>query len=196
MCLRNLFKKNPTEVNSEIKYLIVGLGNPGEEYENTRHNAGFKVVDLLGDRHNARHWKSEGGAFTSAVEIDGVRVLVAKPQTFMNISGNAVANLLKLHKLTIKNVLIIHDELDIEADDVRFKMGGGHAGHNGLRSIHDKLQTNNYARVRVGIGRPPGRMQAADYVLAQMRPNVAEELEVSVAQAADMVEELVVKGLR
>lgn len=182
--------------DAEKLFLIVGLGNPGEDYELTRHNAGFMVVDELARRHGAKYWKSEGGAMTADTTVCGVKILLAKPLTFMNLSGSSVANLLKSRALTHADFVVIHDELDLAPDDVRIKQGGGHAGHNGLRSLHEKLGTDDYRRVRIGVGRPPGRMQAADYVLAKMRTQseAYEQLEVSVQRAADMVEELVTQS--
>lgn len=178
-----------------MTYLIAGLGNPGEEYALTRHNAGFMVVDELARRHNARYWKSEGGALTSEVSFGEHDIILVKPQTFMNLSGSALANVAKTHGVESDTVIVVHDELDIDAGTVRLKFDGGHAGHNGLRSIHEKLQTSAYARVRVGIGRPPGRMKAADYVLAALRKEAAEDLAVAVQTAADACEEIVCTSL-
>lgn len=173
------------------KFLIVGLGNPGEEYELTRHNAGFMVIEELARRHGANYWKSEAGAMTAHTQIAGREVILARPLTFMNLSGASVSKLLKAYDLGMADFLVIHDELDLPFDEVRVKQGGGHAGHNGLRSLHEKLASDNYLRIRVGIGRPPGKMPAADYVLAKMRSNseALEQLGVSVAQAADLVEQ-------
>lgn len=175
------------------KFLIVGLGNPGEEYELTRHNAGFMVIEELAKRHGANYWKSEAGAMTARTQIAGREVILARPLTFMNLSGSSVSKLLKAYDLGMADFLVIHDELDLPFDEVRVKQGGGHAGHNGLRSLHEKLASDNYLRIRVGIGRPPGKMPAADYVLAKMRPNseALEQLGVSVAQAADLIEQQV-----
>lgn len=174
-------------------FLIVGLGNPGPDYMSTRHNAGWMVVEELAARHGANYWKSEAGAMTAKTSISDVEVVLARPLTFMNLSGSSVKKLLEHYKLSRSDFVVVHDELDLPVDEVRLKQGGGHAGHNGLRSLHEKLGSDDYTRVRVGIGRPPGRMAAADYVLAPMRENseAYEQLKVSVAQAADRVEELI-----
>lgn len=169
--------------------MIVGLGNPGPEYENTRHNAGFIAVDSLAKRLGGNYWKSECGAVTCAVK-DGVgesrrEMMLVKPMNFMNTSGNAVANLAKQYAIKPEDIIIIHDELDLDEGVVRLKFDGGHGGHNGQRSIIEKLGTTGYCRVRAGIGRPPGRMPAADYVLAQLRKDALEELKTTAEVCAD-----------
>ena len=171
-------------------FLIVGLGNPGSEYEATRHNVGFMTIDELGARHGASYWKNEAGALTTRVTVGDVPVLLVKPQTFMNLSGVSVARLAREYEVDAASIVVVHDELDLETGDVRTKDSGGHAGHNGLRSIHAKLDTDGYRRVRIGIGRPPGRMDAADYVLQPLRSATLEELRISAAEAASLVESL------
>ena len=146
-------------------YIIAGLGNPGEEYEHTRHNAGFDTVDLIAEELSARYWKTECGALTAHTTYRGEDVILAKPQGFMNTSGGPVKRLCETYKVQPDHLIVIHDELDIDPGTIRVKFGGGHAGHNGLRSICDKLMTREWFRVRCGIGRPPGRMKVADYVL-------------------------------
>lgn len=187
-----------------MDYLVVGLGNPGSEYDNTRHNVGFQTIDVLGERYRATYWKHEAGSLTSKVTIsasgaqgtgESAEVLLVKPLTFMNNSGTAVARLAKDHQVDPARIIVIHDELDLPEGVVRCKLDGGHAGHNGLRSITTKLQSSAYLRVRVGIGRPPGRMKAADYVLAPLRAQALESLLVSAQQAADVAESLVNQGL-
>lgn len=176
-------------------FLIVGLGNPGDEYTETRHNAGFMAIDALAERHGARYWKSQGSAVAAETRIGGTEVVLAKPQTFMNLSGNAVAHLLSGYGLKVSDLIIIHDELDLGPGVVRCKLGGGHAGHNGLRSIHQKVGTDEYVRVRIGVGRPPGRMAAADYVLQALRKEGLIDLEVSAQVAADACELIVTDGI-
>jgi len=175
----------------DIEYLIAGLGNPGTEYESTRHNVGFMTIDELDRRHNARYWKKEAGALTSEVSIAGTPVLLVKPQTFMNLSGVSVSRLATTRDIEPENIIVIHDDLDIEAGELRHKTEGGHAGHNGLRSIHARLGDDRYQRVRCGIGRPPGRMDPSDYVLAPLKGERFEELLLTAVHAADMVEALV-----
>ncbi len=179
----------------EIK-MIVGLGNPGLDYMHTRHNAGFKTVDALADRHRATYWKDQLGAQVTTVTIDGREILLVKPQSFMNLSGGPVSKLCREYKVSPEEVLVVHDELDIDAGSVRVKFGGGHAGHNGLRSLIDKFEGNrNFSRVRFGIGRPPGAMPVADFVLRQLKGTYAEEFEFATQDAADVCEMCVSKGV-
>lgn len=175
--------------------LVVGLGNPGPEYATTRHNAGFMVVDALAERYSASYWKSRAGALVAEVEVDGRRVVLAKPQSFMNVSGGPVKKLLELYELVVDDLLVVHDELDIPAGEVRAKVGGGHAGHNGLRSIHEKLGTDAYARIRIGIGRPPGRMPAADYVLQAPRGEDRYNFEAAVERGTELTKVAIEFGM-
>lgn len=156
------------------KYLIAGLGNPGADYEHTRHNAGFDTLDLIAEKLSARYWKSECGALCAHTEYNGCEVLLAKPQSFMNVSGGPVSCLAEKYTIPADHIIVIHDELDIQPGTIRVKFGGGLAGHNGLKSIADKLKTKDWARIRVGIGRPPGRMSVTDFVL---RSPKGEEME-------------------
>jgi len=165
-------------------YLIVGLGNPGDEYDHTRHNAGFDTVDLLADEAGARYWKTECGALTTACSLDGQDVLLAKPQSFMNTSGGPVKQLCAAYGISPDHLIVVHDDLDIQPGLIRVKFGGGHAGHNGLRSICDKLGTREYFRVRVGIGRPPGRMGVADFVLSRPKREAEDDFQAACEQAS------------
>lgn len=176
-------------------FLIVGLGNPGEEYEGTRHNAGFLAVDRIAEELGARYWKTECGALTAKGTYRDVDVVLAKPQSFMNTSGGPVKHLMDAYGVPPERLLVIHDELDIPAGTVRAKLGGGHAGHNGLRSICDKLGTRDWYRMRVGIGRPPGRMPVVDWVLSAPRKQDAEDFEAATALAAEAALHLVAHGL-
>ncbi|MDR1775130.1 MAG: aminoacyl-tRNA hydrolase [Actinomycetes bacterium] len=169
-------KKKAGEHVPAVDWLVVGLGNPGDEYAQTRHNLGWMTVDVLVERLNARYWKTECGAVTARVTVDGSQVMLAKPQTFMNLSGNAVAKLADAYGVAPDHIVVIADELDLEPGDIRTKIGGGHAGHNGHRSIIEKLQTRDYRRIRIGIGRPPGRMDPADYVLQPLRADAIADL--------------------
>ena len=176
--------------------LVIGLGNPGSEYERTRHNAGFMVADVLAGRVGGRftvHKKS--GADLLEARLDGRKVLVAKPRSFMNVSGRPVAALARFFSIPPTEVIVVHDELDLEFGTVRLKRGGGEGGHNGLRSISNALTTKDYLRVRFGIGRPPGRQDPADYVLKPFSSVERKELPVIVEQAADAVELLLRVGL-
>ena len=148
-------------------FLIVGLGNPGEEYEHTRHNAGFDTVDKIASEIGVRYWKNECGALTGKGAYHDTDVVLAKPQSYMNTSGGPVKQLMNAYGVSPDCLVVIHDELDIDPGTIRVKHGGGLAGHNGLKSIADKLQTKDWTRIRVGIGRPPGRMPVVDWVLGR-----------------------------
>jgi PTH1 family peptidyl-tRNA hydrolase len=185
---------------------VVGLGNPGAEYEGTRHNAGAAAVAALALRHGGR-LKSEKGLRSLACEvrIAGRRVLLAVPLTYMNESGLAVAPLVRRAGIDAggtesgpgiaSRLIVVHDELDLPSGRVKVKAGGGTAGNNGLKSIHHHLHTDEYLRVRIGIGKPPGRQPGADYVLK--RPGAAERaiLDVAIQQAADAVEAIAAEGV-
>ena len=169
-----------------------GLGNPGDEYENTRHNAGFKAIDELARQAGVTYWKTQLGAEVAVIQVhdpdaDGARreVVLVKPQSYMNTSGGPISKLCAQYQVSVEELLVIHDELDIPEGDVRVKVGGGHAGHNGLRSIIDKMGGRDFSRIRVGIGNPPGRMPVADFVLKQFRPKELDEFEATCARAAD-----------
>lgn len=163
-------------------FLIVGLGNPGEEYEHTRHNAGFDTVDKIASEIGVRYWKNECGALTGKGAYHDIDVVLAKPQSYMNTSGGPVKQLMNAYGVSPDRLVVIHDELDIDPGTIRVKFGGGHAGHNGLRSICDKLGTRDWFRVRCGIGRPPGRMPVADYVLSLPKKDAVDDF----AQATDL----------
>lgn len=172
--------------------MVAGLGNPGDEYADTRHNAGFKAIDVLASQAGVTYWKNQAGAEVAAIKVNdpdeegGKReVLLVKPQSYMNTSGGPISKLCAQHKVKPEELLVIHDELDIPAGDVRVKVGGGHAGHNGLRSIIDKLGSRDFSRIRAGIGDPPGRMPVADFVLKRLRSKEAEEFDIMAARAAE-----------
>lgn len=175
--------------------LVVGLGNPGPEYEQTRHNAGFLVVDLLGENLRANYWKDEAGAKVAVVRLGEGDLVLAKPQTFMNVSGASVRRLVELHEVSPEELIIVHDDIDLAPGRVLCKRGGGHGGHNGLRSVHDKLQSDAYLRVRVGVGRPPGRMDPADWVLQKLKGDALEEFEDSIPTAAQAVIHILEHGI-
>ena len=175
--------------------IVVGLGNPGREYACTRHNAGFLVADLIGDDLRASYWKDQGGAKVAVVRFGGEDLVLAKPQTFMNLSGGSVKKLAELYGANLEDLIVVHDDIDLAAGKVRVKRGGGHGGHNGLRSLHEKLEGDGYLRVRVGVGRPPGRMDAADYVLQPLKGEAWEELEASIPTAAQAVIGILENGI-
>jgi PTH1 family peptidyl-tRNA hydrolase len=176
--------------------LIVGLGNPGPAYERTRHNVGFLVADSLAQRVGGRftaHKKS--GADLLQARLDGRQVLIAKPRSYMNLSGRSVAALARFFSVPPTEVVVIHDELDIPFGEIRLNRGGGEGGHNGLRSVSGALTSKDYLRTRIGIGRPPGRQDPADYVLKPFSSVERKELPTVVEQAADAVELLLRVGL-
>lgn len=176
--------------------MVVGLGNPGLTYEATRHNVGFWAVADLADRHgtsfslNSR-LKAEVATFTRPE----AKYVLAKPTTFMNLSGQAVAALLRFYKVQPADLIVVHDEIDLDPSRLRLKFGGGDNGHNGLKSIRGQIGTGDFHRVRVGVGRGPGSQAAADWVLRKLRPKELDELRVDAAIAADAVEHLVAEGL-
>ena len=172
--------------------MVAGLGNPGDEYAATRHNAGFCAIDILAQQAGVSYWKNQAGAEVAVINVNdpeeegGKReVVLVKPQSYMNTSGGPISKLCAQYKVNPEELLVIHDELDIPAGDVRVKVGGGHAGHNGLRSIIDKMGSRDFSRIRTGIGNPPGRMAVADFVLKQFRPKELEDFENTCARAAD-----------
>jgi PTH1 family peptidyl-tRNA hydrolase len=174
--------------------LVIGLGNPGPDYAHTRHNAGFLVVDLLASTLGGSYWKDEAGAKTAKVRLGDEDVVLAKPQAFMNVSGKAVKRLVEAYGVPLGEVVVVHDDLDLPEGEVRAKSGGGHGGHNGLRSLHEAVG-DDYMRVRVGIGRPPGRMDPADFVLEPLRGGKLERLEGSVPTAAQAVIDVLEHGI-
>jgi PTH1 family peptidyl-tRNA hydrolase len=180
-------------------WLVVGLGNPGPAYAGHRHNFGQLVVDHLAERMGARFRRHSRGR-ADVVEgrlggVPGVRVVLAKPRSYMNESGGPVASLLTSYRLEPARLVVVYDELDIPFGAIRLKLGGGDNGHNGLRSVRRSLGTGDYFRVRGGIGRPPGRQDPADFVLAPFSSTERRELPLLVDLAADAVECLVVEGL-
>jgi PTH1 family peptidyl-tRNA hydrolase len=180
---------------SDDRWLIAGLGNPGAEYAGNRHNCGFMVADVLAARIGARFKRDRSRAVVAEGRLAGFPVTLAKPQTYMNLSGGPVVSLRSFYKLLADQIVVIHDELDLPFDTIRLKLGGGDGGHNGLRSVTAALGTRDYFRVRVGIGRPPGRMDAADYVLHDFPAAERKLLPLVLEQAADAVETLLRHGL-
>jgi PTH1 family peptidyl-tRNA hydrolase len=176
--------------------LVVGLGNPGPNYAKTRHNLGFVVADLLAARMGSTfkvHKKS--GAEVITGRLAGRPVVLAKPRTYMNESGRQVGPLAKFYSVSPADVVIIHDELDIDFGRIRLKFGGGVAGHNGLRSVGSGLGSNDFHRVRIGVGRPPGRMEGAAFVLSNFTSAEQKDVPTICEQAADAVELLIAQGL-
>lgn len=180
-------------------WLVLGLGNPGPRYARTRHNVGYLVADVLADRVGSR-WRAHKSRRAEVVEGrlgdgPGVRVVLGRARSYMNESGGPASTLTKFYKVDPARLVAIHDELDLDFGTLRVKYGGGDNGHNGLRSIRESLGTGDFCRVRVGIGRPPGRGDTVDYVLKPFSSAERRELGVNVEQAADAVESLLTDGL-
>lgn len=175
--------------------LVVGLGNPGAEYAGTRHNVGADVVELLATRHGGQLKKAKERALVAEVRIAGRRVTLAFPLTYMNESGQAVGPLVRRHGIEdLHRLVVVHDELDLPVGRLRVKVGGGLAGNNGLRSIKAHLKTEDFVRVRIGIGKPPSAERGADHVLRRPGKAEREELAVMCERAADAVETILVDG--
>lgn len=189
-------------MGTDETWLVVGLGNPGPRYAGNRHNVGAMVAEELVSRAGARLTSHKARAAAATIRVGmlpggvpGPRAVVAVPSSYMNESGGPVKALLKFFSVEPQRLVVIHDELDIPAGAIRLKQGGGEGGHNGLRSISSALGTRDYLRVRVGIGRPPGRMDPADFVLRDFSSAERKELPFLISDAADAVELLVTEGL-
>ena len=183
---------------SDGPFLVVGLGNPGPSYAGNRHNVGAMVLDELAARAGVKLSPGKGKRARTLIgegRLAGRRVVLARPTSYMNESGGPVRGLLDYHSIPATDLVVLHDELDIPFASVRLKRGGGEGGHNGLRSITRSTGTKDYLRVRVGIGRPPGRQDAADFVLKDFSATERKELDLLVAEAADAAEELLAQGL-
>jgi peptidyl-tRNA hydrolase, PTH1 family len=178
-------------------WLVVGLGNPGPQYELTRHNVGQLVVDELADRRREgfKAHKANARVAETWLRPGGPKIVLAKPNSFMNVSGGPVAGLAKFYGIEPDHVVVVHDELDIPFDTIKLKVGGGHGGHNGVRDVAKALGTPEFPRVRVGIGRPPGRQDPADWVLDPFNAADRKALPILLSDAADAVEQLIGDGL-
>lgn len=177
-------------------WLVVGLGNPGPRYAGNRHNVGFMVADLLVARVGGRFKAHQGRADVLEGRVAGARCAVVKPQTYMNVSGGPTAAVRNFFKVPAERIVCVHDDLDVDFGRIRLKQGGGHGGHNGLRSLDAALACSGYARVRVGIGRPPGRQDPAVYVLKDFSAAERKELDWVLDRAADAVEALLTGPLQ
>jgi PTH1 family peptidyl-tRNA hydrolase len=180
---------------ADDRYLIVGLGNPGPRYAATRHNAGFFVADLLAERMGGKFKAHKGRCDVVEGRLAGASVVLAKPKAYMNESGGPVVAISRFFKVPVERITVVHDDLDLPFGALRLKRSGGDGGHNGLRSLTSALGSKDYARVRFGIGRPPGRQDPADYVLREFAPAERKEVGFLVDRAADAVEVLIAQGL-
>ena len=187
---------------ADERWLVVGLGNPGPEYAGTRHNVGAMVVDALAARHRVRYSSHRGRADIGQARLGapagapgGVAAVLARPRGFMNESGGPVSALAQYFKVAPERLVVVHDELDLPFGALRLKLGGGDNGHKGLKSVRRSLGTGDWYRVRVGVGRPPGRMDPAAYVLRDFSPGERKELGLQLETAADAIETLVTESL-
>jgi peptidyl-tRNA hydrolase, PTH1 family len=176
-------------------WLVVGLGNPGSTYAGNRHNAGALVLDVLADRVRGRFKSHRARADVVEARLADHRLVLAKPRSYMNESGGPVVALRDFFKLPVERIVAVHDELDLDFGTLRLKLGGGDNGHNGLKSLRRSLGSGEFHRMRVGIGRPPGRQDPADWVLRDFSPAERKELPLHVERAADAIEMLITDGL-
>jgi PTH1 family peptidyl-tRNA hydrolase len=177
--------------------LVAGLGNPGKRYAETRHNVGFKVVERVVERAGGGSWKKKFSGLVTEIEIAGQRIMAVEPATYMNESGECVARAATFYKIPPKDVVVVHDELDLPFGVLRLKLGGGEAGHNGLKSVTERLGTRDYVRLRIGVGKPPAGFSGtgADFVLQAFAPTERAKVVDIVDQAADAVALFVGRGL-
>lgn len=175
--------------------LIVGLGNPGREYAGNRHNAGFQCIDRLAKAHGLSFSRRQARARVARGEINGHRVLLVKPQTFMNASGEAVGQLARFYKIAPADVLVLYDDLDLSLGKLRLRPGGGSGGHHGMRSVIQHLGTEDFPRLRLGIGRPPGGMDPVDYVLSDFTVDERAEMELAFERAIAAIECFLDEGI-
>ncbi len=194
------FKKQreaPKDAAAPVKetFLIVGLGNPGREHRLDRHNAGWMVLDVLAIRNNTTFGKKQSKALIADYRLGDTKVILAKPQTYMNDSGAAVQPLVKYYNIPLENLLIVYDDLDLPVGAMRFRKQGSHGGQNGMRSIINRLSTNEFSRLRIGIDRPPGRMPAAAYVLRAFDKQQIPIMEQVFVESATAIEHFIKHGV-
>ena len=179
----------------ENTFLIVGLGNPGREYKDNRHNVGFMLIDRLCVRLNARMSRVQAKALVGSVSYEDRKLILAKPQTYMNLSGQSIQSLARFYKLPLENMIVAHDDLDLPFGTIRIRPGGGPGGQKGVASAIERLGTKDFRRLRIGIGRPPGRMDPAAYVLQDFARSDLVLLSEVLDHAADAVLTFVTEGL-
>ena len=180
---------------TENTFLIVGLGNPGREYKDNRHNVGFMLIDRLSVRLNARMSRVQAKALVGSVMYEGNKIILAKPQTYMNLSGQSIQGLARFYKLPLENMIVAHDDLDLPFGTIRIRPGGGPGGQKGVASTIERLGTKDFRRLRIGIGRPPGRMDPAAYVLQDFPKADQFMLSEVLDHAADAVLAFIAEGL-
>jgi PTH1 family peptidyl-tRNA hydrolase len=183
------------EEQSETRWVVAGLGNPGEEYSRSRHNAGFRVVDRVAKAKQKQFDRRKFKGLIAETELAGASALLVKPQTYYNGSGECLAAVLGYYKVPPSRLIVVHDELDLEAGRLRLKQGGSDAGNRGVRSVAQSLGTPDFIRVRVGVSRPPGEKESKDYLLESMSSETRASLESSIQRAAEAVEAIIGDGL-
>ena len=179
----------------EFSYLLVGLGNPGRQYKDTRHNFGFMLIDRIAVRLNARGMKVQSKAIVTNAIYEDRKLILAKPQTYMNLSGQSVQGLVHFYKIPLTNVMVLSDDLDIPFGTIRIRAAGGPGGQRGLSSVIENLGTKDFPRLRLGIGRPPGRMDPANFILQNFSRDEMKSISEILDAAADAVLEFVKNGL-
>ncbi len=195
--LLDMLRRRPAiaENTSDAVHLIVGLGNPGREYADTRHNIGFQIISRLAEKHALNFGRKQMEALVANGHIAGARVVLAKPQTWMNASGRAVAPLMRFYKVERNHLLVVYDDLDLPLGALRLRTEGGSGGHKGMKSVIEKLGAQDFPRLRVGIGRPPGRMDPADYVLQPFGREEMEIITLTCLRAVEAIETFIQHGV-
>ncbi len=194
--LRRLFgEKDRMDQESSNVYLIVGLGNPGRDYRLTRHNIGFMAIDALAASLGCKLTKVQFKAIVGSAQLGNRKIILAKPQTFMNLSGQAVSSLMHFYRIPVDHLMVMNDDLDLPLGTIRIRPSGGSAGQKGMESIIERLGTQEFARLRLGIGRPPGQMDAKDYVLQSFSNPESEMLKAVLDRAVDAIKTYIDGGL-
>jgi PTH1 family peptidyl-tRNA hydrolase len=179
----------------EDLFIVIGLGNPGKKYENTRHNVGFDTVELLSRRHRIMLTKLKHKALLGDGRISGKRIILVKPQTFMNLSGESVREILEWYKVPVENIIIIYDDVDLPVGKLRLRPKGSAGTHNGMRSVIYQIESDEFPRIRIGIGGPPEGWELADYVLSKFYGDDKKKIEEAIVNAADAVEAIIMLGI-
>lgn len=179
----------------EAPFILVGLGNPGREYRGNRHNVGFMTIDRLSEAFAIKISKVQAKALVGSGQWEGRKIILVKPQTYMNLSGDAVGSLLRYYKVPLAQLMVAHDDLDLPVGVIRLRPGGGSAGQKGVASTINKVGTQNFPRLRIGIGRPPGQMAAADYVLQNFSKADQEIIDPTIVRAVEAIKVFIRDGL-
>jgi PTH1 family peptidyl-tRNA hydrolase len=193
--MRSSGNKMTSDDSITLNYLIAGLGNPGREYRHNRHNAGYMFLDRLAERLGVAFNRMESKALVCKAEFQGRKLILAKPQTYMNLSGQAVGSLLRFYKIPVDQFLVAYDEIDLPFGSLRMRPEGGSGGHNGMKSIIERLGNQEFARLRIGVNRPPGRMEAANYVLQDFNRAEMEQLPAILDSAVEATLSFVTDGI-